>query len=323
MSDIFVSYRRSDGGGYAGRIFDALCKAFGPRAVFRDVDTIQSGIRFPQEISTHLDQCRVFIPIIGQGWIHAAQADGKRRLEDPEDWVRIEIDTALKRGVCVIPVTVGGATMPAAADLPEPLRELALLQARDLRDGDTWNADLKLLLHRIARELGRTTLSRRRHILAGMAGVALIGIAAGSWTHPRNPFRQLQPDLAAEPVILFDTTNKRDVNQRLGGPTAPAEFAIEAPRYITHIHTYHWNHGNGSMPGRVSLRRADGKLFGPWEVRAFSGHNNAPNVNWVTEPKFVLPAGRYTVLDSEPETWSYNRESGNTGFAIVKGLALR
>ena len=112
------------------------------------------------------------------------------------------------------------------------------------------------------------------------------------------------------------------MQQGPSGPPQPAVFTSTKVHYISHVYAYHWNNGKGSPPGRVSLRRADGTLYGPWEISAFAGESNAPNVNWVAEPRIVVPAGTYTVQDSEPKTWSYNATSGYRGFTIVKVLPM-
>src|SRR5215467_1174825 len=135
MSGVFISYRRSDSEGYAGRIFDRLRQDFGDDQVFRDVDDIPGGARFRDEIAKHLETCNIVLVIIGPSWLDALDETGRRRLDDPEDWVRIEVSSALSHNVSVIPVTVGGASLPAAKDLPEDLRNLVQFQRRDLRDG--------------------------------------------------------------------------------------------------------------------------------------------------------------------------------------------
>lgn len=177
MPAIFISYRRADSAGYAGRIFDRLRREFGDGEVFRDVDHIDGGTRFPEEIARQLEGCRVFVAVIGPGWTDARNDRGSRRLDDPQDWVRIELATALGRKICVIPVTVGGASLPERAQLPGDLQPLLHWQRRDLRDGDTWEGDLDLLVRRIARETGRGNLWRRRAALAGIATV----LAGGGW----------------------------------------------------------------------------------------------------------------------------------------------
>src|SRR5438105_12905308 len=107
MRGVFISYRRTDSGGYAGRIFDRLVEEFGKDRVFRDVDTIDGGTRFRDEIAKQLDTCKVVLVVIGPTWVDARDELGRHRLENAEDWVRIEVSTALGHNVCVIPVTVG------------------------------------------------------------------------------------------------------------------------------------------------------------------------------------------------------------------------
>src|ERR1051326_8101122 len=162
MSLVFISYRRSDGGGYAGRIFDRLCEHLGKERIFRDVDSIEGGTRFRDAIAKQLSTCKVVLALIGPEWLDARDESGKRRLDAPEDWVRIELSNALGHNLCVIPVTVGGAHLPAAGDLPDDVKGLVQLQSMDLRDGDTWNGDLQLLVHRVRSELGLHSLSRGR-----------------------------------------------------------------------------------------------------------------------------------------------------------------
>ncbi|MGH8727195.1 MAG: toll/interleukin-1 receptor domain-containing protein [Burkholderiales bacterium] len=183
MADIFISYRRADSGGYAKAIFDRLRREFGDDAVFRDVDDIDGGTRFPDAIQKQLEGCKVFVVIIGPGWINAPDVNGKRRLDDPNDWVRVELATALKRNLCVIPATVAGAALPAAADLPGDLKPLAEWQRRDLRDGDTWEGDLDLLVRRIAKAIGGGSVFRRRALIA--AAVVLVAGAVTYLVAPR------------------------------------------------------------------------------------------------------------------------------------------
>ena len=124
------------------------------------------------------------------------------------------------------------------------------------------------------------------------------------------------PLLPPAPVVIFDNTNKEGVSNH---PDKPTKFAISKPHIITFIRTYHWNNGKGSTPGKISLEHEDGTIYGPWIVTASSGHNDAPNVNWFTRPNVTIPPGVYTVIDSEPKTWSKNAKSGGGGFALVQG----
>jgi len=177
MPRIFISYRRSDAAGYAGRLFDRLRTRFDSKSVFQDVDDIADGDPFPELIESALTTCNIVLVIIGPNWLDALDENGQRRLHNRRDWVRNETALALKRKVRVIPVLVGGARMPRAEDLPEELKPIADLSARTLDDTD-WEADVARLLDSVekaANPLGPTlrTLSR---VAAIAAGLALIGI---------------------------------------------------------------------------------------------------------------------------------------------------
>ncbi len=117
-SGIFVSYRREDSAYPAGWLFDRLAEHFGRARVFKDDDSIDPGENFAEVIATAVSSCAALVAVIGGLWLTAADEDGRRRLDDPEDFVRVEIETALARGVRVFPVLVNGASMPRSADLP-------------------------------------------------------------------------------------------------------------------------------------------------------------------------------------------------------------
>jgi hypothetical protein len=133
VSGIFVSYRRDDGAVAARRLHAFLGACFGAESIFIDVETIEAGADFAEAIDTKVRLSDGLVAVIGGAWLTAADAEGRRRLDDPDDWVRLEIATALDRGVKVIPVLVDGARMPAERDLPAPLARLARHQALDLR----------------------------------------------------------------------------------------------------------------------------------------------------------------------------------------------
>jgi hypothetical protein len=124
-SGIFVSYRRQETSHLAGRLSDRLADRFGEGQVFIDVDTIEPGVDFAEEIFRAVAACKVLLAVIGPGWLTATDEQGNRRLDDPDDIVRLEIEAALARGVRVIPILVEGAVMPGRQDLPESLAGLA------------------------------------------------------------------------------------------------------------------------------------------------------------------------------------------------------
>ena len=134
MPRIFISYRRDDSAGHAGRLYDRLIDRLGRGQVFMDVDTIQPGLDFIKVVQEAVSACDGFIAVIGREWLQASDATGRRRLENPADLVRLEIATALERGIRVIPVLVQGERMPLEVDLPEEIKELASRNALEVSD---------------------------------------------------------------------------------------------------------------------------------------------------------------------------------------------
>ncbi|MGE0350469.1 toll/interleukin-1 receptor domain-containing protein [Hydrogenophaga sp.] len=132
MDGIFISYRRDDSAGYAGRLYDRLVPHFGAHRVFMDVEGIELGTDFVTAIEEAVGSCRVLVVIIGDEWLTTTDAAGRRRLDDPHDFIRLETVTALQRGIRVVPVLVGGALMPRAEELPEDLKPLARRQAIEI-----------------------------------------------------------------------------------------------------------------------------------------------------------------------------------------------
>jgi len=148
VAKIFVSYRRSDSQGWAGRLGDDFAHAFGDVARFFDIESITPGDDFVEAIERSLAESEVVVVLIGPDWLSAAFPDGRRRLDDPDDFVRLEIATALARGIRVLPVLLGGAAMPRSESLPAPLAALARRQAFELSD-TRWEYDCGRLLDAI------------------------------------------------------------------------------------------------------------------------------------------------------------------------------
>jgi len=143
MSDsIFISYRRDDSEGEAGRLYDDLIRIFGAGMVFMDVSDIHPGKDFRRAIDDNVSKCTVLLAIIGPGWTTIKDASGTRRLDQPNDFVRLEIASALARNIDVIPVLVHGARMPASADLPENLQDLAYRNCVEITHA-RWNSDVE------------------------------------------------------------------------------------------------------------------------------------------------------------------------------------
>ena len=130
---LFISYRRDDSAGHAGRVHDRLQQEFGRDLLFMDVDSIPLGVNFSKVIGDEVAKCNTLLAVIGPGWLDARDEKGNRRLENPDDFVRIEIGTALKRGIRVIPILLDGTRVPKVDQLPDDLKELALRNGLDVR----------------------------------------------------------------------------------------------------------------------------------------------------------------------------------------------
>lgn len=173
---IFIGYRRDDTVDTAGRIYDALARRFGAKRIFKDVDNLRPGADFGEYIKRILPQCRVVLVLIGPSWIDARDEGGARRLDDPHDWVRIEIETALATpGADVVPVLVNGARLPRAEELPESLRPLLRRHAAVIRRDPDFHDDVARLSKAIAES-----------VKSGMIDLSALGGAKTNASLPRS-----------------------------------------------------------------------------------------------------------------------------------------
>jgi hypothetical protein len=163
VRSVFVSYRRKDSEGESGRLFDDLSSHFGSESVFMDVSAIEPGRDFRKAIDQSVTTCSVLLAIIGQEWLELKDAAGRRRLEDPNDFVRLELASALRRDIPLIPVLVRGAKMPEADRLPSDLQELVYRNAVELTHA-RWKSDVQLLIRALRPYLDvQPDASRRGH----------------------------------------------------------------------------------------------------------------------------------------------------------------
>jgi len=181
---IFISYRRDDSAGYTRAISDQLAQRFSKDRIFMDVDSIEPGLPFDRVINDAVGRCDVLLAMIGRRWLESRDGSGPR-MNDPGDFVRIEITAALSRNIRVIPVLLDGATMPAADALPEPLRPLALHNAIDVSDS-RFASDVTRLADAIGKAFGESAmpdgwsrLGSRRLVLYGLlSSVAAIAVVS-------------------------------------------------------------------------------------------------------------------------------------------------
>jgi hypothetical protein len=146
---VFISYRREDSSWVTGRIRDSLARSLRAANVFYDVDSIPLGQDFRRVIDSTLEQVDVMVVVIGKRWVDAVDAQGRRRLDLPNDFVRIEVETALNKGIPVIPVLIDDAAVPDSSELPDTLTELAFRNGMAVRHDPYYKADMARLTRQI------------------------------------------------------------------------------------------------------------------------------------------------------------------------------
>lgn len=154
MADhIFISYRRSDAPYATGTINDRLRQEFGEESIFTDVDNIPLGVDFRAHLDQKVSQCSILLAVIGQDWLSAKNDQGELRLQDPADFVRLEIESALERDILVIPLLVDNVTVPSAGDLPESLKDLPFRNGTSIRPPPDIHTDIDRLIKSLKRHL--------------------------------------------------------------------------------------------------------------------------------------------------------------------------
>jgi hypothetical protein len=158
---IFVSYRREDASYPAGRLYDRLQSRFTAEKLFMDVDSLAPGVDFVEALVRSVGGCDVLIAVIGKRWLSSSDEEGNRRLDNPEDFVRVEVATALKRGIRVIPVLVEGAPMPRSRELPDDLKALVRRNALEVSH-NRFSADSERLIAAVEQVLESARVEQQR-----------------------------------------------------------------------------------------------------------------------------------------------------------------
>jgi hypothetical protein len=163
MAQLFISYRRGPTGYVATLLAEELKNQFGPNAVFMDIDNIPFGVDFREHIGAAVSECQVLLVLIGDDWLTSTLPNGTRRIDATDDFVRLEIEAALQRGIPVVPILTNATAVPAESELPSSLRPLAFRNAAQLRSG----SDLKPQMEALIRQLSalcssEKTLSNKR-----------------------------------------------------------------------------------------------------------------------------------------------------------------
>jgi hypothetical protein len=228
VAAIFLSYRREDSAGYAGRLCESLERRLGKGLVFRDIDTIRAGEDFVDAIHRRLQTCQAMVVLIGREWLDAADVSRHRRLDQENDYLRLEIATALARpDVLVVPVLVEGMTMLRAEDLPDTIRALARRQAVSLRD-ETWDADVDRLVVAVTGSSPSAHPTRARSRALAVAALVIAVLAAIFLAHSfKDADRDAAPDKGHSRSDAASPTPGR--NEGAGSTGEPAS-AIAIPR---------------------------------------------------------------------------------------------
>ena len=240
MRAIFISYRRDDTEGYAGRLFQDLCERFGKDSVFMDVAGIEPGRDFRRVIEQQVASCGVLLAMIGKAWLSVADERGKQRLNDPHDFVRLETASALKRDIPVIPVLVQQAEMPRAEQLPDDLKDLAFRNSVELTHA-RWDSDVELLIAALKRYVdpsGPTSAPSpsphtappagrpRSWVIVPLATITLGAIGYAVWNRP-TPEGDDTKDTAAPPTRLAAASAPGSAVAAIA--PAPAPLVAPAP----------------------------------------------------------------------------------------------
>ncbi len=200
MHNIFISYRRDDNQDATGRIYDRLRAHLKGCQVFKDVDSIPFGVDFRKHLSHEVGQCDVLLAVVGQRWVDAQDDAGNRRLDAPSDFVRIEIEAAMARGIPVIPVLVGNASMPLEAALPPSLSAFAFLNAAPIRPDPDFHRDMDRLIDGLRNWLeDRSTASG----LMTLTGKPVVGPPGSPAPVPKEPLE--------EPQLVAAEDSDRDI----------------------------------------------------------------------------------------------------------------
>jgi len=225
MPKMFISYRRTDSMAYTGRIYDRLVTAFGVKNVFKDVDDIPPGMDFRDVLDKALNASDIVLVIIGPQWLLTTDDYGKRRLLDPQDFVRLEVEAALKRDdVLVIPVLVNNAPMPSAESLPPTLKDLAYRNSIVVRNDPDFNRDINQLIDVIQK---RKKPSRTPLMFGLVALVAIIAVLALVVLPSLN-----QPTATPTPTQVAQVVETEEATEAPTAtdvpPTAEASPTVEA-----------------------------------------------------------------------------------------------
>ena len=303
---IFISYRRDDAKADARSLYQQLSRAFGARRLFMDIDTIEKGRDFALVLNEHLTQSSVLLAVIGPKWLSMRNAQGVRRLDDPADFVRLEIASALKRDIAVIPVLVDGARLPSADELSADLKPLARRQAVIIThenfksDANQLEAALKRILSPPSR-FGWKAAIGAAAIATGIGAAAFLKTNRMSWPIPA-------PDEAAAvvvqppPAVVAPPANPFDIALLPAAVATEVQKAREAQRHAVAAAE------EGCMAGDKA------------ELAAAKAKQQAPGT---TQVPFDQNDTKYVYMGEDPVEGAYGVVTKEWGSSLPERFSLR
>lgn len=236
MPHIFISYRRVDSMAASGRIYDHLTEVFGEANIFKDVENIEAGDDFRVVLTNAVNSCDVLLVIIGPEWLNASDTMGRRRLDDPHDYVRLEIETGLKRSdALVIPLLIENASMPRPSDLPPSMQDLCFRNAMPIRNDPDFHRDIHLLIDHIQRHFKKVAKEHRRVsplLIAAVLMLILIGAGAFFVLNQQNATIVAATTEAPTEVVLVEETEVIETETPTIEPTATSIPATPEPTVL-------------------------------------------------------------------------------------------
>ena len=263
MPKIFISYRRSESPYVAQTIYKRLVKRYGKAAVFFDVDKIPPGVDFPSYLNKNLNQCQVLLAIIGTNWLNVTDSQGDRRLDNPKDWVRQEIERGLAQPeMLVVPVLINEASMPKANQLPPSLQALAYRNQHPVRPGRDLQKDIDWLIQDLDKHLRKSIPGRVQNLIGA--------------------FFNREPVEEPKPTFSFEVVTVDDKGQVIERTQAIAEYFTE-------------DLGNSMQ---LDLVRIPGGMF---QMGALAGERGVDSAetpqHWVTISEFWM--GKFPVTQAQ------------------------
>ena len=323
---IFISYRRLDSEYVADRIYESLTDYFGADSVFFDIDVIPFGVDFKEYIYQSVSQCTIFLAIIGRSWLTITDEKGVRRLDSEKDFVRLEIESAFKAGIPVIPLLVGGAEVPKIDQLPENLHELVLRNGLHIRSGQDYRTDINNLIRNI--ESNYPSLIQSSQKLVNLATISSNQIDT-SQGFGYKVYASDLPELTDIPADSARAHNASPLVLLENG--TPLNHGHSSHRDIVMIGEgkySHWDGGDDSIPHRIYLwfstsdnsdPRSNNKTYkiaAPRnslpgrqqgsEIKVFDNTNREAVENGGISPFFNVPAGKaYRLVSIQTYHWNY------------------